>query len=173
MKTTAGPAAWTTLFFLRWWKAAFEGRGVVIMGALNTALSPTWMLNYTISVTFHWARCGSLFIQLSFIRYFDICEIIDKNIGLVTFKIYDLRTVLKPVMYPGKEAFSSFSWFSSFSSSGAKTPHELRLSYCCPHWSWSCDFRLQFLKPFIFRFSSPESSHLTAGQPRLLLPSGL
>ena len=45
------------------------------------------MRNYTISVTFHWARCGLLVIQLSVIYYFDICEIIDKIIGLVIFKI--------------------------------------------------------------------------------------
>lgn len=173
VKKTAGSAAWTTLFFLCRRRAAFEGRSVVIMGVLNIELSPTWMRNYTISVTFHWARCGLFVIQLSFIYYFDICEIVDKNIWLVIFKIHDLRTVLKPVMYPGNEASSFFSWFSSFSSSGAKAPHELRLPYCCPHWSWSCDFRLQFLKPLIFRFSSPESSHLTAGQPSLLLPSGL
>ena len=68
-----------------------------------------------------------VFIQLAFICYFDICDIINKNIGLVIFKIYDLRTVLKPVMCSGNEAFSSSSWFSSFSSSGAKAPHELRL----------------------------------------------
>jgi len=86
--------------------------------------------------------------------------------------VYDLRNVLKFVMFLGNEAFVSFR-FSSFSFSDAKAPHALRLSCCCPHWSWFYDFRLQFLKSFIFRFSSPESSHLRARQPSLLLRYGL
>jgi hypothetical protein len=41
------------------------------------------------------------------------------------------------------------------------------------HWSWSCDFRLQFLMPIVFRSSSTESSHLIAGLPTRWVPSGL
>jgi hypothetical protein len=40
------------------------------------------------------------------------------------------------------------------------------------HWSRSCDFRLQFLKPSVFRVSSTEPSHLTAGLPTRRVPSG-
>jgi hypothetical protein len=41
------------------------------------------------------------------------------------------------------------------------------------HWSWFCDFRLQFLIPIVFRSSSAESSHLSAGLPTRRVPSGL
>jgi hypothetical protein len=41
------------------------------------------------------------------------------------------------------------------------------------HWSRFCDFHLQFLTPIVFRSSSTESSHLTAGLPSRWMPSGL
>jgi hypothetical protein len=41
------------------------------------------------------------------------------------------------------------------------------------HWSSSCDFRLQFLTPIVFKSSSTESSHLSVGLPTLRVPSGL
>jgi hypothetical protein len=41
------------------------------------------------------------------------------------------------------------------------------------HSSRSCDFRLQFLTPIVFKSSSAESSHLIAGLPTRRIPSGL
>jgi hypothetical protein len=41
------------------------------------------------------------------------------------------------------------------------------------HWSWSCQFRLQFVRPIIFKSSSTESSHLISGLPVCRVPSGL
>jgi hypothetical protein len=39
------------------------------------------------------------------------------------------------------------------------------------HWSLSCDFRLQFLTPIVFKSFSAESSHLIAGLPTRRVPS--
>jgi hypothetical protein len=41
------------------------------------------------------------------------------------------------------------------------------------HWSRSCDFRLQFLTPVIFRSSPAESSHPMAGLPTRRASSGV
>jgi hypothetical protein len=41
------------------------------------------------------------------------------------------------------------------------------------HWSWSCDFRLLYLMPIVFKFSLTESIHLIAGLPTCEVPSGL
>jgi hypothetical protein len=41
------------------------------------------------------------------------------------------------------------------------------------HWSWSCDFHLQFVMSIVFKSSSTESSHLTAGLLTREVPSGL
>jgi hypothetical protein len=41
------------------------------------------------------------------------------------------------------------------------------------HWFRSCDFRLQFLTPTVFKFLSTESSHVIAGLPTRRVPSGL
>jgi hypothetical protein len=44
------------------------------------------------------------------------------------------------------------------------------VSFTTRHWSRSCDFRLQFLTPIVFK-PSTESSHLTAGLPTRRVPS--
>jgi hypothetical protein len=41
------------------------------------------------------------------------------------------------------------------------------------HFFRSCDYRLQFLKPIVFKSSSTESSHPIAGLPTRWVPSGL
>jgi hypothetical protein len=59
--------------------------------------------------------------------------------------------------------------------SGATVHDELwpLLPMIALHWSWSCDFCLQFLMTSVFKTSSTESNHLTAGLPTRRVPSGL
>jgi hypothetical protein len=68
---------------------------------------------------------------------------------------------------------SSICFHIFFNFYGCCSPWRTLASFLIArHWPRSCAFRLQFLTPIVFRSSSTESSHLTAGLPPRRLPHG-